>query len=168
MHDNMANCLFILSIAPCLFALLYFPLPHISLTLPSSSQSGTPHLHISLALSLSRFIFSLSLRRPRSSSPLSSLSQCPSSLPHLLPSPNPLFTLSSLFLISVRPCSLPQSPCPPRLPSSLPLLCSLSLPSRALQCGCVGDDVRDAAAGVSNSCVYIRVLQPCGLQPLSG
>lgn len=54
-------------------------------------------------------------------------------------------------------------------PSSISLhLPPPSLPSRAIQCGRVGDDVRDAAAGVSNSGVHIRVLQPCGLQPLSG
>lgn len=133
----------------------------ISLMLPSSSQSGAPHLHISLALSslLLHFLF---LSAALALFPSPSLS---ANVPCLFP----------VFCLLTHPTAAPpiylslSVHAPPLLPSSFSPLPSLALsPSRALQCGCVGDDVRDAVAGVSSGCVYIRVLQPCGLQPVSG
>lgn len=53
--DNMANCLFILSLLPVSLPSSVSHSHSISLILPSSSQSGALHLHISLALS--HFIF---------------------------------------------------------------------------------------------------------------
>lgn len=100
--------------------------PHTCIFLTSSSQSGPPHLHISLALSVFSFFL-------------------------------PPFFLSSMLCVPLIP-HFPHSvslcvihaftpPLPPRSPPPLP--------SRAIQCGRVGDDVRDAAAGVSNSSVHI-------------
>lgn len=73
----------------------------ISLTLPSSSQSGAPHLHISLALS--RFILhsSLSRHHPRSFFSLPSSPDVSRLFP-ILYSLTTLFFPSSLFLICVR------------------------------------------------------------------
>lgn len=140
----------------------------ISLTLPSSSQSGALHLHISLALS--RFILlsflstALAVCLPVPPSlPMSFISSSSSSSFQLRSPPSSSFPYCR---VSTLPPSIILLAC---LPSPRPLLSALSLPPfRALQCGCVGDDVRDAAAGVSSGRVYIRVLQPCGLQPLSG
>lgn len=141
-HDNTANCF-----APCLFALLYFPLP-LHFSDASSSQSGAPHLHISLALSslLLHFLFL-------------------STALALFPSPSLSANVSCLFpvfCLLTHPTAAPpvylslSVHAPPLLPSSFSPLPSLALsPSRALQCGCVGDDVRDAVAGVSSGCVYI-------------
>lgn len=100
-HDNMANCLFILSFTPCLFALLHFPLLlHFSDSsfLFSICRSTFAYLS-SPAPSLSSFSLPLSLRRPRSFFLSSSLSPNVSrSRPHLLPPHNPFFPpLSSLF-----------------------------------------------------------------------
>lgn len=60
-HDNTANCF-----APCLFALLYFPLPlHFSDASFLFSIWRTTFAYFSCPL-LSLASFSLSLRRPRS------------------------------------------------------------------------------------------------------
>lgn len=143
----------------------------ISLMLPSSSQSGAPHLHISLALSslLLHFLF---LSAALALFPSSSLSaNVPCLFPVFCLLTHPTAAPPVYLSLSVHAPSLPHPhpPPPPLLPSSFSPLPSLALsPFRALQCGCVGDDVRDAVAGVSSGCVYIRVLQPCGLQPVSG
>ncbi len=153
-----------LTVYLCSLCPLMFPTPTPFLWLFLPLLNLALHICISLLSSPSIASFSLSLCRPRSffSLLLPLLMSLVSS--HLLPSHDPL--LPNFSLPNLCPSTLPSSI--PRLPSSLPLVSSLPLPSRALQCWCVGDDVRDAAAGVSNSRVYIRVLQPCGLQPLSG
>lgn len=150
-HANVANRLFILpslfpslSLCPLTFST---PTPFPWLLLPPLNLPA-PHLHISAALS--GFIQPLPPSPPTSSD-----------VPRVFPT---LYFLATLFLYAVA--SLPPGPLPLR--SSILSPPPLCLFSRALQCRCVGDDVRDAAAGVSNGRVYIRVLQPRGLQPLSG
>lgn len=132
---------------PCLFALLHFP-----------------HL-----LHFPDYCFLLSICPLRICiSPLPSPALSPptsSDVPRVFPTLN---FLATLFLYAVASLPLPRPLHPPRPRSSILSPPPLCLFSRALQCRCVGDDVRDAAAGVSNSRVYIRVLQPRGLQPLSG
>ena len=104
-QDNMANCLFFSS---SLSVSLPSYISHsfsISLMLPFSPQSGTPHLHISLTLSsLASFSLSLSAALAQGKLFLPS-SSCPSFLPCLLPPYNPS-SFSSCFLISSCPCSL--------------------------------------------------------------
>lgn len=111
MHGNVANCLFILSLAPCLFALLYFPLLlHFSdfSFLFSIWRSTFAYLSCPLPLSLH--------------SPFLSFFPPPSRFFFLLPaSPDVpclflilcllttfLFLPNLLSLISVPPCSLPR------------------------------------------------------------
>lgn len=163
---NTANRLFILPFYPCLFALLYFP--HLLHFPDYYFLFSICRCTFTYLPDLSCFIrsTSLPLHGPGSSSHSSSLLWCPSCLPHPLLPYNPFSMLSSLFLICVLK-NAPSFQSLVLLPRSFSLLPPF-LFSRALQCRCVGDDVRDAAAGVSNGCVYIRVLQPCGLQPLSG
>ena len=131
-HGNVANCLFILSLAPCLFALLYFPLLlHFSdfSFLFSIWRSTFAYLSCPLPLSLhspllSFFPPALALFFPLPASPdvpclflILCLLTTFLLLPNLLP------------LISVPPCSPP--PTPPFLPFSFPLpfLPPLSPPS---------------------------------------
>lgn len=72
--------------------------------------------------------------------------------------------LSSSFLCF---CVLYSHPLPP-LSDLPPLPLSPSVCFRALQCWRLGDDVCDVADRVSCGCVCVWVLQPSGLQPLSG
>lgn len=162
---RLTDYLFCLSI-PVSLPSSIFHTYSISLTITSSSQSAAAHLHISLP---SPAPFALPLFP--STAPALLRTRPPSSdVPGVVPILCFRATLSLcchlLFLI----CVLKNAP-PFQSLVLLPLSFFLLPPflfSRALQCRCVGDDVRDAAAGVSNSCVYIRVLQPCGLQPVSG
>lgn len=61
------------------------------------------------------------------------------------------------FNLIVFFCTLPHTP-----------FLSQSLCCRALQRRCLGDDVCDAADCVGRGCVCVWVLQPSGLQSLSG
>lgn len=84
-------------------------------------------------------------------------------LPATLP-PSPF-----LFLCTLLHPVLPPTHSPLSLSLSHPLPClSLSLCFRALQCWCLGDDVCDVADRVGCGCVCVWVLQPGGLQSLSG
>lgn len=146
---RLTDYLFCLSI-PVSLPSYIFHTYSISLTITSSSQSAAAHLHISFP-SPASFTLPLFL----SMAPALLHTRPPSSdVPRVFPILyNPFSMLSFLFLI----CVLKNAPSFQSL-ILLPLSFSLLPPflfSRALQCRCVGDDVRDAAAGVSNSCVYI-------------
>lgn len=124
-HDNMANCLFILFFAPCLFALFYFPL------LLCFSDSSfvfsiwrTTFAYFSCPLSLD-FFFILSLCRPRSFSLFLLFSSCLLIIFFLLTSMFFLLSLLSPISLSTFSPSIFLLTC---LPSSLPLLSSLSPP----------------------------------------